>query len=115
MTSSIIGAGGSHQDLPEMGMGLLQSVGCCVLFWAMHAELHEFGTTPVFTNTQDAGKYLESYEALEGVFIWSQNASFWGCLAQTLPRGEYGEKIVLGAVCLTWSRLVLLRSFPSCF
>lgn len=101
--------------LPEMGTGLLQNVGCWAPFWAMNAELHGFGTTPVLTNTQDAGKDLESYGAVEGVFVWSQHASFLGCLAQTLPRGEYREKIVLGAVWLTWSRLVLLRSFPSCF
>lgn len=79
---SICDAMGSHQYLPEMGMGLLQSVGCCVPFWAFNAELHGFGTIPVFTNTQDAGKYLESYGAVEGVFIclWSQSASLLGCL-----------------------------------
>lgn len=88
---------GVTSRLPEMGVGLLHKVGCCVPFGAMNAGLHGFGTTPVFTNTQDAGKCLESYGAVEGVFIWSQSASFLGCLAQTLPRGEYREKIVLGA------------------
>ncbi|NWV43236.1 LAML3 protein, partial [Grantiella picta] len=68
-------------------------------------RLYGFGTTPVFTNTQDAEKHLESYGAVGGVFVWSQCASFLGCSSQTLPRVEYREKIVLGAVWLTCSRL----------
>lgn len=71
-----------------MGTGLLQSVGCCVSFWAVNAERRGFDTTPVFTNAQDASKYLESYGAVEGVLIWSQSASFLGSLTQTFPRGE---------------------------
>lgn len=40
----------------------------------------------MFTNTEDDGKYLESYGAVEGVFVWSQSASFLGCLAHFAQR-----------------------------
>lgn len=49
-----------------------------VPFWAMNAWPHGFRTTPVFTNTQDAGKYLQSHGAAEGVLVWSQSISFFG-------------------------------------
>lgn len=71
----------------------------------------------MFTNTEDNGSYMESYGAVEGASVWSQSASFLGLFSSDFAqRGiQIEDRILLGAVWLTWSRLVLLRRFPSGF